>query len=309
MTFLSSLLIGFFILAATVWVLKALHVGQNIRQEGPKTHFKKAGTPTMGGIGIFITIIIFTLVLINVDMNLKLLGLIVLFTLLTILGFMDDFIKTTRRENQGLRGWQKILGQSLSAIVFLVFLFISGHHHEAWGIFSNPYIYYPFLLLVILATTNAVNLTDGLDGLASSTLTVAYMAFAILAFKLDQMDIAIISIVAAGTTLAFLKFNFHPAEIFMGDVGSVGLGGLLAGIAILLHKEFILIIIGGVFVVEALSVILQVVSYKTFGVRMFRMSPLHHHFELLGFSEVPILLGFLIISILFAIFGIWLGAS
>jgi len=308
-TFLSSLLIGLFILTITVWILKVLHVGQNIRQEGPRSHLKKAGTPTMGGIGIVVTIIVITLVLINIDMDLKLFGLFLLFLGLSALGFIDDLIKWIRRQNQGLRGWQKILGQCIVAIAFSVFLFISGHHVEANGLLSQPLVYYPFILFVIIATTNSVNLTDGLDGLAAATLTVAFLAFAILAFRLEIVDPAIISMVAAGSTLAFLKFNFYPAQVFMGDVGLVGLGGLLAGIAILLHKEFILVVIGGVFVAEAFSVILQVALFKTFGVRVFRMSPLHHHFELLGFSEISIVFGFWIFSILFGCLGVWLGAS
>jgi len=262
----------------------------------------------MGGIGICLTILLFSLVLINFDIDLKLAGLIFLLFSLTLLGFIDDFIKTSRRENLGLKAWQKISGQVLAAIGFSVFLFLSGHHTGAPGILSNPFIYYPFIILVILATTNSVNLTDGLDGLAASTLTVAFLAFGILGYRLEALDPAVISMVAAGATLAFLKFNYHPAEVFMGDVGSFGLGGLLAAIAILLHKEFILIIIGGVYVAEALSVILQVAAYKTFSLRIFRMSPLHHHFELLGFSETYIVLGFLLSSILFAVFGVWIGA-
>ena len=307
-TFLSSALIGFLVLTITVWTLKVLHVGQNIRQEGPKTHIKKAGTPTMGGIGIVLTIVVFTLILINVDIDLKLLGLFILFLGLSVLGFSDDLIKTIRRENQGLRGWQKIAGQTVIGAIFCTFLYFSGHHIEVWWPLSQPFVYYPFVILVILATTNSVNLTDGLDGLAAGALTAAFFAFGVLAFRLDSIDLAILSMVAAGVVLAFLKFNFHPADIFMGDVGSVSLSGLLAGIAILLHKEFILILIGGVFVAEALSVILQVLSYKIFGVRIFRMSPLHHHFELLGFSEVKIVLGFWIFSIAFGFLGAWLGA-
>ncbi len=161
-------------------------------------------------------------------------------------------------------------------------------------------------MLVIVGTSNAVNLTDGLDGLAGGVLSIAFIAFGIIAFRLQFMNEALISMVAAGAMLSFLRFNFYRAQVFMGDVGSLALGALLSGIAVLLHKELLLIVIGGIFVIEALSVILQVLSFKLFKRRIFRMSPIHHHFELLGISEPTIVVSFCIVAAVLAGLGILL---
>jgi len=311
LTFLASALVGWLITLPVVWALKVLKAAQVVREEGPSSHRGKTGTPTMAGIGILLTILIFALVLINVDLSVKYLALLALTGGYALLGFLDDAIKIKNRRNKGLLASEKVLGQVLFAILFAAVLLYLGYADQVTGALkdlhlNNPYLYLAFVVLVIVGASNAVNLTDGLDGLAAGTLGIAFIALGIVAYSLHFMDEALIAAVAGGASLSFLRFNSHPAEVFMGDVGSLGLGALLGGLAVLLHKELLLILIGGVFVAEALSVIVQVVSYKLFEFRVFRMSPLHHHFELLGASERVISASFYAAAAVFAALGIWL---
>ncbi|MCX5726246.1 MAG: phospho-N-acetylmuramoyl-pentapeptide-transferase [Candidatus Saganbacteria bacterium] len=311
--FVSAILVGCFIFCLPlVWLLRVLKASQQIRPEGPSSHYEKAGTPTMGGIAIILTILTFSLILLNVEIDIKYAGLMILMLGYALTGFVDDYIKIKRKANQGLEGRQKIFLQMLFALIFGVFLILSSHHESVGGIlkilyFNSPILYLPLVMLICVATSNSVNLTDGLDGLAAGCLFVSFLAFALMSYKFDLMNEAIISMAAAGATLAFLPFNFIKAHVFMGDVGSLSLGGLLAGIAILLHKELLLIIVGGVFVAETLSVIIQVASFKIFHKRVFKMSPLHHHFELLGFPETTIVVCFWLAAAIFASFGAWIG--
>lgn len=311
--FISSTVVGYFLFCLPIiWYLKVFKVGQYIREEGPSSHYSKAGTPTMGGIAIVLTVLVFTLILLNMDIDIRYIGLLILMLGYAFLGFLDDYIKIKRRANQGLQGKHKIFLQIFFALIFGVFLIYSSHHEGVGGIlkflyFSSPILYLPFITLVCIATANSVNLTDGLDGLAPGILIIVFLAFAILAYKLGLTNEAVISMIAAGGTLAFLPFNFIKAQVFMGDVGSLGLGGLLAGIAILTHKELLLIIIGGVFVAETLSVIIQVASYKLFKRRIFKMSPLHHHFELMNIPESTIVVSFWLAAAVLASLGAWLG--
>jgi phospho-N-acetylmuramoyl-pentapeptide-transferase len=311
-TFLFSAIACWLISVPVVWALKVFKIGQNIRQEGPSSHLMKAGTPTMGGISILLTIIIFSVILLNIDIDLKYFALILLLLAYSALGFIDDMIKIQKRQNEGLTGGQKLFWQFLFAAIFASILVWRGHNNGVDGIlrivyFNLPWIYLPFTCLIVVGTANAANLTDGLDGLAASILGIAFAAFAVIAYNLQANDPGIICAAASGATLAFLWFNIYPAEVFMGDVGSLGLGALLAGAAIILHKELVLMVIGGVLLIEALSVIAQVSFYKAFKRRIFKMAPLHHHFELLGISEPLVVLLFVIFGIIFAVTGVWIS--
>jgi len=311
-TFFFSLITCWLISIPAIWALKVFRIGQNIRQEGPSSHQLKAGTPTMGGIPILITILLFVIILINIDIDMKYFALILLFLGFSVLGFIDDVIKIRNRQNEGLTGRQKLILQFLFAAIFSAILILKGHHNQVTGLlkvlyFDSPWLYFPFSCFVIVGGANAVNLTDGLDGLAASTLAIAFAAFAIISYNLQFMDPGIISAAAAGAVVSFLWFNIYPAEVFMGDVGSMGLGALISGLAILLHMELVFAIIGGVFLIEAMTVILQVSFYKMFKRRIFRMTPLHHHFELLGVPEPLVVLIFAILGVLFAAAGIWVS--
>jgi len=310
--FFFSLVACWLISNPIIWLLKVFKIGQNIRQEGPATHLLKEGTPTMGGIPILLTIILFMIIFVNVDIDMKYFGLLFLFLSYAAIGFIDNSLKLKRRQNEGLTGRQKLIWQVIFAAIFSGILVWGGHAGSVQGIlkylhFDLPWLYFPFACFVIVGGSNAVNLTDGLDGLATSTLTVAFAATAILAYSLQLMDPGIIAATAAGATLSFLWFNMYPAEVFMGDVGSMGLGALLSGLLILLHKELVFAVIGGVFLLEAVSVMIQVSCYKLFKRRIFKMTPLHHHFELMGLSEPVVVILFTAIGIIFAAVGLWIS--
>jgi phospho-N-acetylmuramoyl-pentapeptide-transferase len=293
--------------------LRRLKFGQSIREEGPKSHQKKSGTPTMGGVMILLSIIITTLV-----MSGKFSGpsvktfLLLLVTIgFGLLGFLDDFIKVVMKRNLGLTSKQKLLGQIIISVIFYLVYTHNGFSTDIRLPFGNyslnlGWFFVVFIIFWLVGFSNAVNLTDGLDGLVSGTAAIAFGAYAVLAWNQSQYDIAIFSVAVAGAVLGFLVFNAHPAKVFMGDTGSLALGGAIAAIAILTKLEILLIIIGGVFVIETLSVILQVASFKTTGKRIFRMSPLHHHYELCGWSEWRVVVTFWSVGLLFAILGIYI---
>jgi len=311
-TFSFALVACWLICFPMIWTLKVFKIGQNIRQEGPSSHQLKAGTPTMGGLPILVTIILFMVVLINIDIDIKYFGLLLLFLSYATIGFLDDLIKIRNRHNEGLTGRQKLIWQIVFAAFFAGILVLRGHSGDVTGLlkmmhFDLPWLYFPFVCFIIVGGANAVNLTDGLDGLATSTLSIAFTAFAIIAYNFQMADPGIIAATAAGSTLAFLWFNIYPAEVFMGDVGSMGLGALLCGIAVLIHAELLLALIGGVFVLEALSVIIQVSAFKFFKRRVFKMTPLHHHFELLGIPEPLVVLMFASAGIVLAAAGVWVS--
>jgi len=308
LVFLFTVLVAFFVSLPVIWALKVFRIGQVIREECPASHRKKAGTPTMGGVAIILVVTLLVLILINVDLSIKYASLLFMFLGFAVLGFTDDYLKIRKRQNRGLSGLQKIIMQIIFASVFAGVLVYLGHAEGLTGLLKffrldAPYLYFVFVAFVIIGSSNAVNLTDGLDGLAAGTLAIAFIAFGLIAFRLQHVNEAIIAFVAAGAVFSFLKFNFYPAEVFMGDVGSLALGALLAGVAILLHEELLLVVIGGVFVAEASSVILQVSSFKLFKHRIFRMTPLHHHFELVGVSERTIVLSFYLAAFLLAVIG------
>ena len=286
------------VLFSGVYFLPMLHrlkYGQSIREEGPASHQAKSGTPTMGGVMIVLAVTAATLLFAPLTVT----TLLALFIFLGhfLLGFADDYIKVVKKRNLGLRAYQKLLGQLIIAFVTIfIGSTLLAHDTGVWVPLMGERIdigilYYVLVIFVLVGTSNAVNLTDGLDGLASGTVAVAALFYAVLMYGVDSGLMAF-STAIIGACIGFLWYNHHPARIFMGDTGSLALGGALAGVAILSHTELLLPIVGFVFFCEALSVILQVVSFQTRGKRIFRMSPIHHHFELGGWSETRVVYTF-----------------
>ncbi|MTI66575.1 MAG: phospho-N-acetylmuramoyl-pentapeptide-transferase [Firmicutes bacterium] len=291
-------------------LLKRLKVGQNIRQEGPKTHLKKSGTPTMGGIMILAAVLITTLTsgVLNKDLFV-LLGATFAFG---IIGFVDDFIKVVLKRSLGLRAYQKLVAQiSVAVILALYQSNISAFGTKIIIPFMDNVLldlgplYVPFIAFVVVATVNSVNLTDGVDGLASGVTLIVLSFFSLISLKLGATTIAIFSAALAGSCFGFLKHNAHPAKVFMGDTGSLALGGAVATIAILLNISLIIPIVGGIYFAEALSVILQVTSFKLTGKRILKMSPLHHHYELKGWKETRVVTTFWLTTVVLCFVGIY----
>lgn len=290
-------------------ILHKLKFGQSIREEGPKSHQVKSGTPTMGGIFLIAGIVAATLII--ADWNAEI--FLALFILLGhfILGFIDDYLKVVHKKNQGLLARYKLLGQIIIAVIvtFVASSLLVDFEPEIWLPVLNEKIwagmlYLPFMFFVMVGASNAVNLTDGLDGLASGCMAIAASCYAVVCLLTGHNDLAIFCAAIVGACIGFLKFNFHPAKVFMGDTGSLALGGAFAAVGILTRTEILLAVIGFVFVCEALSVILQVISFQTTGKRIFRMSPLHHHFELGGWSEVKVVFVFWTVGLIFGIIGL-----
>lgn len=312
-TILMSFLVTVLLSPLFIPFLRKLKFGQSIRDEGPKSHHKKKGTPTMGGIIILLSIIVTTLTMTG---KYSQPGLDTYLLLLVtfgygLLGFLDDFIKIALKRNLGLTSKQKLLGQIVIALIFYFVLKRFGFDTAVeipltnWELDLGP-VYALFLVFWLVGFSNAVNLTDGLDGLLSGTAAIAFGAFAILAWSQSQYDIAVFSVAVVGALLGFLVFNAHPAKVFMGDTGSLALGGAIAAIAIMTKMELLLLLVGGIFVIETLSVIIQVTSFKLTGKRVFKMSPLHHHYELSGWSEWRVVVTFWVVGLLFAILGIYI---
>ena len=280
-------------------MLRRLKFGQSIREEGPQSHMKKAGTPTMGGL-IFLLSIIATTVVCGLLLDVfttHTVVLLLVFIGFGIIGFLDDGIKVIFKRNLGLTSLQKLIGQIVIAIAAFLLLRL-GTFDTAITIpftewqFDLGMLYIAFLIFWLVGFSNAVNLTDGLDGLVAGTASIAFAAFGVLALFNEQADIALFAFAVTGALLGFLIFNANPAKVFMGDTGSLALGGALAMISVLIKQELLLLLIGLVFVIETLSVILQVGSFKLRKKRIFKMSPIHHHFELSGWSEWKVVLVF-----------------
>ncbi|WP_378951960.1 phospho-N-acetylmuramoyl-pentapeptide-transferase [Pelosinus sp. sgz500959] len=300
MAFVIALVVG----PLVIPLLRRLKFGQSIREDGPERHFAKAGTPTMGGIIILIAFVVPVLIYGGNNNEIWL----ALFVTLGhgLIGFIDDFIKVVLKRSLGLKARQKLLGQIIMAVALsYIATNYMGRGTDLWipildmNLELGP-LYYVLIFFVLVGTTNAVNLTDGLDGLAAGTTTVAALAYTVIAMSFGKPHLAILCVSLAGASLGFLKYNAHPAKIFMGDTGSLALGGALAAVAVMTKTEILLAIVGGVFVFEALSVIIQVISFKLTGKRVFRMSPIHHHFELSGWSEVKVVTVFWLTGILFS---------
>ncbi|MGI6703060.1 MAG: phospho-N-acetylmuramoyl-pentapeptide-transferase [Clostridia bacterium] len=289
-------------------ILEKLKMGQSIRGDGPKTHFKKSGTPTMGG--IIIVIAVFFSVLITAQWEKEM-----LFILASILGFgfvglVDDFIKVVMRRSLGLRATHKIIAQILLGVILAFYAYRSPNVGSAVLVpFTSKFWdmgiwYIPFTAIIIfVGTVNSVNFTDGLDGLAAGVTMIVMAFLSLVAMTAGQKEIAIISAAVTGSTLGFLRYNSHPAQIFMGDTGSMALGGAVAAVVVLLKLPLILPIIGGIYVLETLSIIIQVVSYRLTGRRVFLMAPLHHHYEVKGWEETKVVVVFWIITIVLVLVG------
>ena len=331
---LSAMLIGFFLGPIVIRFLRAIKMNQTLRTQSEvgdlaKLHKGKAGTPTMGGFIICIAVTISTLLW--AKPNVYVYTTLFVYLGLTLLGFLDDYLKVFKNNTKGLSGVKKFFGQGIIAGIALTILLLvpesSERIRELWVPFYKHIlieempllVLVPFFFIVLSGSSNAINLTDGIDGLAiGCTITVA-LSYVIMAYAAGNKiiseylfisyipgigELAVVSAAILGASLAFLWFNSYPAEVFMGDTGSLALGGIVGVIAFLIHQPFTLMIVGGIFVAEAVSVMLQVSSFKLFGKRIFRMSPIHHHFQLGGWVENKVVIRFWILSLLFAIAGI-----
>ena len=313
LSFAITIVLGFII----VPILKKLKVGQIERDDGPESHLKKQGTPTMGGIIIMLGIVIVTIVAYiyyrNVDIELAknllpILGLTIGFG---VIGFIDDFKKLVLKNTKGLKPSLKMLGLLIISVAYIMYL-IKGLNigTETYIPILKQYInipiyaYIPFSILVILATTNAVNLTDGIDGLSSSVCTIIITCLTIIATILGVKEVVIFGAIVIGAVLGFLMFNIHPAKVFMGDTGSLFLGGVISGIALYLKMPLILILIALIPVIETVSVIIQVTYFKKTGKRVFKMAPIHHHLELSGWRENQVVMLFSIITLVVCVLGL-----
>ena len=326
---LTALVISFILGPWLIDRMRQIKLGQFIREEGPKSHQQKAGTPTMGGILINIAILIPTLLWADIANPYIWIVLFVTFAYGTI-GFIDDYRKLAKKQNEGLTAKEKStlqFGVALAAGLAIAYLpFI---HNNYSTVLTFPFfktlhlnlgfLYIPFIMIVIVGASNAVNLTDGLDGLAIGSTLIAAVTYTILTYAAGHFrvadylhiawvpqagELAVFCGAMVGASLGFLWFNAHPAEIFMGDVGSLALGGAIGCLAVIIKQEILLLLVGGLFVIEAVSVIIQVASFKLTGRRVFKMSPLHHHFELAGWRETKVVVRFWIIAVIFALLSL-----
>jgi phospho-N-acetylmuramoyl-pentapeptide-transferase len=328
MSAVTALLLALTLGPSMIRWLKNAQIRQSIRQEGPKSHLAKAGTPTMGG--LLILLAVFTATLLWMDLSNRFVW-IALGTMLGVgaVGFADDYVKFSKRRSLGLTGKGKLIPQFLVALAVGWAITHWASHGAFSTVITFPFLkrlmiplgilYIPFVALVVVGSSNAVNLTDGLDGLAIGAVGIAAGTYAVLAYVTGNFvaarylqipfipqsgELTVFCGAVVGASLGFLWFNCHPAEIFMGDVGSLPLGAAIAAVAIMTKQEILLVIVGGLFVLEALSVIVQVVSFQATGRRVFRMAPLHHHFELAGWAESRVIIRFWILAILFAVLAL-----
>ena len=312
--FIVSIIMGFIIIP----ILKKRKVGQIERDDGPQSHLKKQGTPTMGGVIIIITMIIvvigtYTYLSINGETDLahKLLPILVLTIGFGLIGFIDDFKKLVLKNTEGLKPSYKMIGLLIISVAYVIYL-VYGLKIETQTYIpiiktymNMPvFIYIPFAILVILGTTNAVNLTDGIDGLSSSVCAIIITCLAIIGIRLQLYEVSIFASVVIGAVLGFLMFNIHPAKVFMGDTGSLMLGGVISGLALYLEMPLLLLIIALIPVLETISVMIQVAYFKKTRKRFFKMAPLHHHFELSGWKENKVVVVFSVVTLLLCIIGL-----
>ena len=291
-------------------LLKRLKIGQSVREEGPQSHLKKSGTPTMGGIIIFVALIITVMTsgMLNKDMYI----LIMATFGFGLIGFIDDYLIVVRRNNDGLSARHKLIGQILVASILAIYQAYTSEFGTQLIIpFLNNQkielglLYVPFSIFVAVGTVNCVNLTDGLDGLASGVTLIVLSFFGLVALNRGMDSISIFSTALAGACLGFLIHNAHPAKVFMGDTGSMALGGAVTAIAVLLNLPLVIPIVGGIYVIEGLSVIIQVASFKMTGKRVFLMSPLHHHYEQKGWKETKVVAVFWFATVILCLIGLY----
>jgi len=312
--FLASVFLGLVLIP----FLKKMHIGQRISIFVGESHRKKEGTPTMGGLIFILPTVLITLFLVltkKIPFTDNLGIVLFVFVSYALIGFLDDFLSIKKKNNEGLTTYQKLFGQLIIAIVFF-YVYMKNGGETSWivgtlGIhIEMGWLYGLFILFVLVGSSNAVNLTDGLDGLAGGLSAIAFIAFSMISFMVGFEDMGMFTFILTGSLLGFLVYNTHPAKVFMGDTGSLALGGVMASIAILTHRELTLLVVAGVFVIETLSVILQVFFIKVFHKKLFLMSPLHHHFEKLGWSETDIVKLFWVVGLILTmggiLFGVWL---
>lgn len=310
-----SFLVTVLMLPKLIKYLHYLKFGQAIREEGPQSHMHKKGTPTMGGISFIVATVLALIIAMFIDSsNIKYYFLFIYTTIsFSIIGYIDDMLIVVKKKNDGLAPRKKLMLQILFSIIFYVlvkfiyedinYIYIPGLEYQL----NISYLYMVFVVFWQTGFSNAVNLTDGLDGLATSVTIITTSTFALLAYKENNFPVFVFCLVLVGALIGFLLFNKNPAKIFMGDTGSLALGGILAAISIILHKEIAFIFIGLVYILETLSVIIQVAYFKKTGKRIFKMSPLHHHFELSGYGEVKTVYLFVIIALISSGIGYFLG--
>jgi phospho-N-acetylmuramoyl-pentapeptide-transferase len=288
--------------------IKKINFGQQVRDYGPESHLKKAGIPTMGGLLIISAFLFFSMSLLH--LNIEIIAILLTTLIMALTGFLDDFLKIKFERSLGLRAWQKIILQiAAAAVTSVVAVFVVNQHSILLPFYAsyNLGAVTKFILsfIVVIGSSNAVNLTDGLDGLAAGITTVVTLAFALLFYLLNLPEYSFLMLIMAGSTTAFLWYNANPASVFMGDVGSLAIGAFLGAAAVFTAAELYLLIIGGIYVIETLSVMIQVPYYKiTGGKRVFKMTPIHHHFELTGLPENKIVFRFVIITIILSLFAL-----
>ena len=312
--FIIAIIMGFIIIP----ILKKRKVGQIERDDGPQSHLKKQGTPTMGGIIIIITmtlVVIGTYIYLSIigetDIAHKLLPILLLTIGFGLIGFIDDFKKLVLKNTEGLKPSYKMIGLLIISVAYVIYL-VYGLQIETQTyipiiktyIDMPVFIYIPFAIIVILGATNAVNLTDGIDGLSSSVCAIIITTLAIIGISLQLYEVSIFASIVIGAVLGFLMFNIHPAKVFMGDTGSLMLGGVISGLALYLEMPLLLLVIALIPVLETISVMIQVAYFKKTGKRFFKMAPLHHHFELSGWKENKVVVVFSIATLLLCIIGL-----
>jgi len=323
---LTTLLICFLFGSQIIEALRQLKIGQAVRSDGPATHLAKTGTPTMGGIFIIGSVVVSMLLWGDLDNKMVWLSLISLLAF-GVIGLIDDYLKVSRRNSAGLSAWKKLAGQFITALALVLYLYFSGDGEVTklyLPFLKSPFIdmgtwFIPFGVLLIMGESNAVNFSDGLDGLLAGLLILVFIALAILTYISGRVDysaylgipyipeageLTVLCLAICGALIGFLWYNCHPAEVFMGDVGSLSLGGVVAVISLIIKKEILVLIIGGVFLLEIFSVVIQVISFKLRKKRVFLMSPIHHHFEMAGWAESKVVVRFWILGGLFAIIAL-----
>lgn len=323
---LTALLIAYLFGPYIIERLRLLKVGQAIREDGPQTHLKKGGTPTMGGVLVILGVTVAVFLWQDLD-NFHVWLSTAAFVGFGAVGFLDDYLKVKWKNSDGLPAWAKLAGQFVVAIAVAATLYLVGDERTTYlylPFFKNPVIdlgilWIPFAVLLLVGESNAVNLTDGLDGLATGLVIMVFLTLSAMTYISGRADfsaylgipyirgageLTVFCLAMVGASVGFLWFNAHPAEVFMGDVGSLAFGGAIATISLVIKKEILVLIVGGVFVLEAASVMIQVASYKLRKKRVFKMAPLHHHFELSGWAETKVVVRFWILGGLFAIFAL-----
>ena len=300
-------------------VLRRLKFGQTILEEGPSWHQAKQGTPTMGGIMFIVGIVAAVVIgyavmaltgnaILDPLEQMQFFGGLVMALGFGLIGFLDDYIKVVKKRNLGLTAWQKIVGQVGLTALYLVALYFAGDRSTIisvpfLGLWDLGFFYYPILGVLIIGIVNSVNLTDGIDGLCGSVTFVVALFFMVVSTLASQSGMKVLATALAGACLGFLIYNLHPAKVFMGDTGSMFLGGMVVALGFGMNMEFILFFAGIIYCIESLSVILQVISFKTTGKRIFRMSPIHHHFEMGGWSENKIVVVFSFVTLVLCVIG------